>query len=86
MWKTRAISPMHVPSDTHIIQFVANAPKPPSLCSVLCALSNHAHTPVGVRDQALQPTGKPNPQWLPMGLQPPYVPVPFLDPPPVHWW
>ncbi len=41
---------------------------------------------VGVRDQALQPTGKPNPQWLPMGLQPPYVPVPFLNPPPVHWW
>jgi hypothetical protein len=28
------------------------------------------HT-VGVRDQALQPTGKPNPQWLPRGLQPP---------------
>jgi hypothetical protein len=44
-----------------------------------------AHT-VGVRDQALQPTGKPNPQWLPRGLQPPYVPVPFLNPPPVHWW
>ncbi len=43
-------------------------------------------TTVGVRDQALQPTGKPNPQWLPMGLQPPYVPVPFLNPPPVHWW
>jgi hypothetical protein len=41
---------------------------------------------VGVRDQALQPTGKPNPQWLPRGLQPPYVPVPFLNPPPVHWW
>jgi hypothetical protein len=43
-------------------------------------------TTVGVRDQALQPTGKPNPQWLPRGLQPPYVPVPFLNPPPVHWW
>jgi hypothetical protein len=28
----------------------------------------------------------PNPQWLPRGLQPPYVPVPFLNPPPVHWW
>jgi hypothetical protein len=41
---------------------------------------------VGVRDQALQPTGKPSPQWLPRGLQPPYVPVPFLNPPPVHWW
>jgi hypothetical protein len=41
---------------------------------------------VGVRDQALQPTGRPNPQWLPRGLQPPYVPVPFLNPPPVHWW
>ncbi len=35
---------------------------------------------VGVRDQALQPTGRPNPQWLPMGLQPPYVPVTFLNP------
>jgi hypothetical protein len=40
----------------------------------------------GVQYQALQPTGKPNPQWLPRGLQPPYVPVPFLNPPPVHWW
>jgi hypothetical protein len=41
---------------------------------------------VGVRDQALQPTGKPNPQWLPRGLQPPYVPVPFLNPPPVQFF
>jgi hypothetical protein len=51
------------------------------LPAIPCALLT-----VGVRDQALQPTGKPNPQWLPRGLQPPYVPVPFLNPPPVHWW
>jgi hypothetical protein len=51
-----------------------------------CTLSSMQHDTVGVRDQALQPTGKPNPQWLPRGLQPPYVPVPFLKPPPVHWW
>jgi hypothetical protein len=49
-------------------------------------LQRKQHAAVGVRDQALHPTGKPNPQWLPRGLQPPYVPVPFLNPPPVHWW
>ncbi len=38
------------------------------------------------QSQALQPTGKPSPQWLPRGLQPPYITVPFLNPPPVHWW
>jgi hypothetical protein len=33
------------------------------------------------------PLGSPTPSaWLPRGLQPPYVPVPFLNPPPVHWW
>jgi hypothetical protein len=53
---------------------------------IVTADSKRQCSTVGVRDQALQPTGKPNPQWLPRGLQPPYVPVPFLNPPPVHWW
>ncbi len=47
--------------------------------------SKHVQQTVGVQDQALQPTGKPNAQWLPRGPQPPYVPVPFLNPPSVHW-
>jgi hypothetical protein len=29
---------------------------------------------------------KPNPRWFRRGLQPPYVPIPFLNPRPVHWW
>ncbi len=51
-----------------------------------CAQEHVEQGTVGVRDQALQPTGKPNPQWLPRGLQPPYVPVPFINPQPIHWW
>jgi hypothetical protein len=68
-----------------IVLLVANQPAFQHLAETMDPDAYAADT-VGVRDQALQPTGKPNPQWLPRGLQPPYVPVPFLNPPPVHWW